>query len=105
MVDDRISARFWISAALALSPERSMPIMMSAPICRAIFTGKLLRMPPSTSTMPSVRTGAKRPGMDMVERMARLMEPACQTFAFPEAMSVATQAKGMGSLKKLVESL
>ena len=69
-----------------------------------MFTGKLLRMPPSTSTMPPVRTGAKRPGMLMVERMARFTEPFLQTLALPEATSVATQAKGMGKWKKSVES-
>ena len=77
---------------------------MSAPICRARSTGKLLRMPPSTSTMPRVRTGEKKPGMDIVERIAVLRLPLCQTFARPETTSVATQANGTGSRRKSVES-
>ena len=52
--------------------------------------------------MPLVRTGAKRPGMDMVERMAVFMLPLCQTLALPETMSVATQANGTGFRKKSV---
>ena len=61
-------------------------------------------MPPSTSTMPRVRTGEKKPGMDIVERIAVLRLPLCQTFARPETTSVATQANGTGSRRKSVES-
>ena len=63
--------------------------------------GKLLRVPPSTSTMPLERTGSKRPGIDIVERTAVFREPDTQFFALPETTSVATQTKGTGSSAKL----
>ena len=40
----------------------------------------------------------------MVERMAVVIFPECHTFAFPDTRSVATQAKGIGSLLKSSES-
>ena len=62
--------------------------------------GKLLRVPPSTSTMPSDLTGSNRAGMDIVERIAAFSEPSLQFFALPETTSVATQVKGSGSPAK-----
>ena len=54
--------------------------------------------------MSRVRTGVKSAGIDIVERSAWQMLPLCQIFARPVTISVATQAKGMGKLRKLVES-
>ena len=104
MPRQRMSAILWMSSYPDLESDRSMPMTTSAPICRARSTGKLLRMPPSTRTMPFVRTGAKRPGMDIVERIAVPMLPLCHTFALPETTSVATQANGIGRRRKSVES-
>ena len=66
-------------------------MIMSAPIVRAISTGKLLRVPPSTRIMLSVRTGVKKKGIDIVERMAVLMLPEVQFFSLRLTMSAATQ--------------
>ena len=74
-----------------------MPMSRSAPTAFAMSVGKLLRTPPSTSTMPPVRTGSNMPGMDIVERNAVMMEPSPQYFAFELTMSPATQANGTGS--------
>ena len=60
----------------------------------------MLRTPPSTSTIPLVRTGLKRPGMDMVERMAVVICPLPQYLARALTMSPATHMKGMGSVAK-----
>ena len=62
--------------------------------------GKLLRTPPSTSTMRPVRTGSNRPGIDIVERIAVVMDPLPQFFALELTMSPATQTKGIGSFEK-----
>ena len=68
----------------------------------AISVGKLFRVPPSIRTIPSVRTGSKSPGMDMVERRAVLMDPLPQFFALQLIISEATHTKGIGrSLKDM----
>ena len=54
--------------------------------------------------MPSVRTGVNSPGMDIVERRAVEICPLCQILACEETISVATQAYGIGNLKKFRES-
>ena len=54
--------------------------------------------------MSPERTGVKRPGMAIVERMAVARSPLCQTLACPVYMSVATQTKGIGREKKSRES-
>ena len=62
--------------------------------------GKLLRTPPSTSTIPLVRTGLKRPGIDIVERIAVVMLPLPQFLAYELTTSPATHMNGRGSLEK-----
>ena len=57
--------------------------------------GKLLRVPPSTSTMPSVRTGSKSPGTDMVERIASWSDPSPQFLALQLMRSAATHMYGI----------
>ena len=62
--------------------------------------GELLRVPPSTRTIFWVRTGSKSPGMDIVERIAVVMEPPPQYLAWELTTSPATQTKGMGRSRK-----
>ena len=46
------------------------PIIISAPIARHISTGKLLSIPPSTSTILPILTGENTPGIAMLALMA-----------------------------------
>ena len=68
----------------------------SGPISRARSVGKLSTSSPSTYKLSPSRTGAKIPGSDMVDLIARPIGPVENTCAFPETKSVATQRKGIG---------
>ncbi len=69
-------------------------------MARASLTGKFRISPPSTNRRLSVNMGAKKVGMDMLERMASGRNPRSWTKASPAPTSVAMQAKGMGSSRK-----
>ena len=56
------------------------------------------------STMLSIRTGEKYPGMAMEERMASTKRPLLKMTSFLLIRSTATQAKGMGMREKSRES-
>jgi hypothetical protein len=71
-------------------------MMMSAPIARAVSTGRLLVSMPSTSIMPSNSAGATAPGTDMLARMTLASSPSLKTTALPVTRSVATARNGMG---------
>ncbi len=75
--------------------------MMTSPhSLRASLIGRLLAMPPSTSSLPSISTGASAPGTDMLARIACAMLPRSSTTDWPVSMSVAIARNGMGSLRK-----
>ena len=61
-------------------------------------------MPPSTNTILSSLTGVNTPGMAMLARIAVESTPSWNTILLPFTMFSDTQAKGMGSLLKLIES-
>ena len=82
----------------------STPMMMSAPISLSTSAGKLFTKPPSTSTLSPMVTGENTPGMAILARMAVGMLPLRSTTSWPEIMSVATQAKGMGKSLKSMSS-
>ncbi len=58
-------------------------MMMSAPIARAVSTGRLLVSMPSTSIMPPNSAGATAPGTDMLARMTLASSPSLKTTALP----------------------
>lgn len=62
----------------------------SAPASRSARHGMRSITPPSTYMRPSISTGMKMPGMDMLARTARLTGPLCSTTASPIAASTAT---------------
>ena len=76
----------------------------SAHSLRASSIGRLLAMPPSTSSRPSISTGAIAPGTDMLARIACAMLPRSSTTASPVSMSAATRGTGSGSFWKSVMS-
>jgi len=77
-------------------------MMTSAHSLRASSIGRLLAMPPSTSSRPSNSTGAIAPGTDMLARIACATLPRSITTDSPVSISVAMARKGMGSLRKSV---
>ena len=56
---------------------------------RAWSMGRLLAMPPSTSSLPSISTGASAPGTDMLARIACGRLPWDSSTESPVSMSVA----------------
>ncbi len=100
-----------ISCAVTLSAEvissrfsggvEMLTAMMTSPhSLRASSIGRLLAMPPSTSSRPSISTGAIAPGTDMLARMACARLPWSSTTDSPVSMSVAIARNGIGSLLK-----
>lgn len=75
-------------------------ITTSAQVCRAMSTGTLRVRPPSPSVRPSICTGAKTPGTDMLARMARARSPSASTTISPFIMSVAIARNGIGRWSK-----
>ena len=69
-------------------------------MARAISTGMLSAMPPSTSSRPSRSTGANTPGADRLARIALVRSPEPMTTASPLSRSVATARNGVGSRSK-----
>ena len=53
----------------------STAMTTSAPMSRTTSTGTWFTSPPSTSTWPSISTGLKTPGNDMLARMASARLP------------------------------
>jgi hypothetical protein len=82
--------------------EMSTAITTSAQTLRAKPIGRLSAMPPSTSSRPSISTGANAPGTDMLARMAWDRLPRLSTTASPVSMSAATARNGIGSFWKSV---
>ena len=71
-------------------------------MARAMSTGTLSAMPPSTSSRPSRSTGANTPGADRLARMAVVRSPEPITTLSPVSRSVATARNGVGSSSKLL---
>ena len=85
------------------STPTSTAITRSArPVCLTTSAGTLLSTPPSTSTLPSMITGAKTPGMATVARRAWASHPESKTTTSAFLMSVATQRNGVGMALKSV---
>ena len=82
--------------------EMLTAITTSAHSLRASSIGRLLAMPPSTSSRPSISTGAIAPGTDMLARIACATLPWSSTTDSPVSMSVAIARNGIGSLLKSV---
>ena len=89
-----------ISLLFSGGVEMLTAMMTSPQSLRASSMGRLLAMPPSTSSLPSISTGASAPGTDMLARIACAMLPCSSTTAWPVSMSVAMARNGMGSLRK-----
>eukprot|EP01022_Parablepharisma_sp_SALTPOND_P004214 TRINITY_DN118_c5_g1_i1.p1 TRINITY_DN118_c5_g1~~TRINITY_DN118_c5_g1_i1.p1 ORF type:complete len:1641 (+),score=478.48 TRINITY_DN118_c5_g1_i1:3715-8637(+) len=77
-------------------------ITTSAPMSRAVCTGRLLTRPPSTRVRAPMTNGANSPGTAMLARMARGREPWSSTTSLPWLKSVATARKGMGRRAKSI---
>ena len=94
------------SSATFGGPCTVTPIMMSAPIWRAMSAGKLFFNPPSTSTMSPILTGEKAAGIAIEARMACARRPLWKSYSELSMIFVATQAKGIGrSRVKSIESV
>ena len=78
----------------------STAITTSTPMARAMSTGMLSAMPPSTSRCPSRCTGANTPGADRLARIALVRSPEPMTTVSPLSRSVATARNGVGSWSK-----
>ena len=91
-----------ISLRFSGGVEMLTAITTSAHSLRASSIGRLLAMPPSTSSRPSISTGAIAPGTDMLARIACATLPRSSTTDSPVSMSVAIARNGMGSLSKSV---
>ena len=83
----------------------STTITRSTFICRAISTGILLAIPPSTSKRPCHSTGDKIAGIDILARTARGKCPSLKTTASPVAISAATARNGIGNWSKCSTAL
>ena len=98
----------WLSTAPALvmssrdssGVPTSITITRVAPMARTAFTGTLSATRPSTSSRPSISTGAKPPGTAMLARIALARLPERSTTWRPVSMSVAMARKGIGSRSK-----
>ena len=64
-----------ISLLFSGGVEMLTAMMTSPHSLRASSIGRLLAMPPSTSSLPSISTGASAPGTDMLARIACAMLP------------------------------
>ena len=82
--------------------EMLTAMMTSAQRLRASSIGRLLAIPPSTSSRPSISTGDKAPGTDMLARIACARLPWSSTTDSPVSMSVPIARNGIGSLVKSV---
>ena len=82
--------------------EMLTAITTSPQSLRAWSIGRLLAMPPSTSSLPSISTGAIAPGTAMLARMACARLPLLSTTESPVSMSVAIASNGMGNSRKLL---
>ena len=91
-----------ISLRFSGGVEMLTAITTSAHSLRASSIGRLLAMPPSTSSRPSISTGAIAPGTDMLARIACATLPRSSTTDSPVSMSVAMARNGIGSLLKSV---
>ena len=80
---------------------RLTAITTSAPIVRAMLTGRLSVSPPSTKSFPSISTGSISPGTDMLARMTLASSPELNTTALPVTRSVAIARNGIGSSSNL----
>ncbi len=80
---------------------RLTAMMMSAPIARAMSTGRLRTRPPSTSWRFPISTGATAPGTDIDARIACTTLPSLSTTISPVPISVAIARNGIGSSSKL----
>ncbi len=80
----------------------STTMTTSTPMARAMSTGTLSAMPPSTSRRPSRSTGANTPGAERLARIAMVRSPEPSTTLSPVSRSVATARKGVGSSSKLL---
>ena len=97
-----VTASTSVSRSRAVSGVPTLTaMMMSAPIARAISTGRLRTSPPSTSTRLPSSYGANAPGTDIDARIADDNEtPFCSTISLPVARSVAIAANGIGSCSR-----
>ena len=64
---------------------------------RATSAGTLFIAPPSTRTLPSISTGGKINGSDMVARIAEASDPRSSTTCVAESKSTETARNGVGS--------
>ncbi len=80
--------------------ETFTAIRTSAPMLRAMSTGRLRTIPPSTRRRPSSSTGVNAPGTDMLARIASARSPSERTTISPVTMSVATARNGIGRSSK-----
>ena len=80
----------------------SMAMTRSAPIWRAMSTGRLRTSPPSTRRRPSISIGATSPGRLMLPRRASARLPRLRTTIVPVPMSVVTARNGTGRASKSV---
>jgi hypothetical protein len=79
-----------VSSARVKGGVEMFTAMITSPhSLRAWSMGRLLEMPPSTRSLPSISTGASAPGTDMLARIACATLPRLSTTRSPVSMSVA----------------
>ncbi len=80
---------------------KSAATMGDTPRWRSTSTGRVLRMPPSSSSRGPSSTGAKAPGKAVVARRAVTRLPRSITTSWPLSMSVAVTTRGTASSSKV----
>jgi hypothetical protein len=90
----------WMASRDDSGVPRLTAMTISAPIARAMSTGRLFVSPPSTSSLSPISAGAIAPGTDMLARMTDASSPSLNTTARPVTRSVATARYGIGSWSK-----
>ena len=86
-------------ASAALRSARSPTLTATtraAPMSLTTSAGTLSTVPPSTSTIPSRRTGGKISGSDIVARIAEASEPRSSTTRVALSRSIDTVRNGVG---------
>ena len=89
-----------MSSGFLIGVPMSMAMITSTFMLLPTSIGMLLTTMPSTRALPSMTTGAKKPGIAMLADMALGRLPELRTTSSPVPIAVATARKGIARSSK-----
>ncbi len=92
-----------ISSRFSVGVEMFTAMITSPHVWRATSIGRLLAMPPSTSSRPSISTGATAPGIDMLARIAWAMRALVEDDGLPGLDVRRHRAERNGQLREALD--